>query len=398
MQPITTEKVQQAISILNELGIDAWLTFVRETIEMGDPILPLVLGQHLTWQSALILTRSGDRIAIVGRYDDEAVRSTGVWTDVQSYVQAIRDPLVETLTRIDPGRLAINFSKDDLVADGLSHGMYLLLQDYLADTPYQARLVGADAIIGALRGRKSPGEIERVRAAIASTQEILESVSGFATPGKTEREVAAFVKDSVQRRNLGLAWDAAKCPIVNTGPESMVGHGIPSDLVIEPGHVLHLDFGVKQDDYCADLQRCWYVPRSDETSPPNPVRRAFDTVRQAIEAAAATLQPGVEGWQVDQAARSVVTGAGYPEYQHATGHTVGRSAHDGGGILGPKWERYGQTPFRKAEVGNVFTLELGIENIDGGAGYLGLEEMVVVTDEGCEYLSTPQRTLPLLGR
>ncbi len=397
MQPITAEKVRQAIDILDELGIDAWLTFVRETIEAGDPILPLILGQHLTWQSALILTRSGERIAIVGRYDDEAVRSTGVWTDVASYVQGVREPLVETLRRIDPGALAINFSRDDLVADGLSHGMYLLLHDYLADTPYLERLIGADGIIGALRGRKSPGEIERIRAAIATTQEILEDVSGFAKPGKTERDVAKFMKDSVSRRQLGLAWDEAKCPIVNTGPESMIGHGIPSDLVIEPGHVFHIDFGVKQDEYCADLQRCWYVPRQGETAPPEPVRRAFDTVRRAIEAAATTLKPGVEGWEVDAAARSTVTDAGYPEYQHATGHTVGRSAHDGGGTLGPKWERYGQTPCRKAEVGNVFTLELGIENIDGGAGYLGLEEMVVVTKDGCEFLSTPQRALPMLG-
>ncbi|MHC4349565.1 MAG: M24 family metallopeptidase, partial [Planctomycetota bacterium] len=112
-------------------------------------------------------------------------------------------------------------------------------------------------------------------------------------------------------------------------------------------------------------------------------------------AAAAVLRPGVEGWQVDAAARQAFVDAGYPEYQHATGHQVGRSAHDGGTVLGPRWERYGRTPHYVAEAGNVFTLELGVDNADG-RGYLGLEEMVLVTDDGCEYLSTPQTDLPLL--
>ena len=91
----------------------------------------------------------------------------------------------------------------------------------------------------------------------------------------------------------------------------------------------------------------------------------------------------------------MITDAGYPEYQHATGHTVGRAAHDGGGVLGPKWERYGRTPFYPVEVGNVFTLELGIDNVDG-RGYLGLEEMVLVTERGVEWLTMRQVELPTL--
>ena len=65
-------------------------------------------------------------------------------------------------------------------------------------------------------------------------------------------------------------------------------------------------------------------------------------------------------------------------------------------MLGPRWERYGRLPFRVAEPGNVFTLELGIENVHHG-GYIGLEEMVLVTDDGCEFLSEPQTALPLLA-
>jgi pimeloyl-ACP methyl ester carboxylesterase len=86
------------------------------------------------------------------------------------------------------------------------------------------------------------------------------------------------------------------------------------------------------------------------------VQKAFDTVRRAIQSAFDALKPGVECWTIDAIARKVVVDAGYPEYQHATGHTVGRAAHDGGGVLGPKWERYGKTPTYLVEAGNVFTL------------------------------------------
>jgi Xaa-Pro aminopeptidase len=394
---IVAEKVDQSVGILDELSVDAWLTFVRETTEAGDPVLPIILGQSLTWQSALIVTRHGDRVAIVGNYDADAVKTTGVWTEVIAYVQGVREPLVETLRRLDPRQLAVNFSRDDVKADGLSYGMFLLLQEYLADTPYRERLVGADQIISALRGRKTAGEISRISRAIATTAEILEQVAEFACLGKTEIEIARFMHDQAKRREVGLAWDRQQCPIVNTGPDSMIGHGIPSDLKIEPGHLFHIDFGVMQDDYCSDLQRMWYAPEPGQTAPPAAVQRAFDTVAKAIQAAAAALKPGVECWRVDAAARQTVVDAGYPEYQHATGHQVGRSAHDGGGILGPQWERYGQTPYRKLEPGNVFTLELGIENVDG-RGYTGLEEMVVVTDDGYRYLSKPQTSLPLLGQ
>ena len=138
-----------------------------------------------------------------------------------------------------------------------------------------------------------------------------------------------------------------------------------------------------------------YVPCNGETAPPAAVQHAFDAIVKGITAGAEVLKPGVEGWQVDAAARSVITAAGYSEYGHALGHHVGRTAHDGAGLLGPRWERYGQTPFRKVEPGNVFTLEPSIEDA-GGAGCIGIEEMVVVTESGCDWLSRPQTTLPFL--
>ncbi|MCA9291228.1 MAG: aminopeptidase P family protein [Phycisphaerales bacterium] len=392
---IVAEKVDQASRLLSELGIDVWLTFVRETTESGDPVLPLIADHPVTWQSAFLITRRGERIAIVGKYEDEAVRSSGVWRDVRAYVEGIRTPLRAALDELAPASIAVNYSVDDVKADGLSHGMYLLLLEHLEGTPHASRLVSAADVIRRLRGVKSVTECGRLRAAIAATDAIFEAVVSFARPGRTEAAIHAFMHDRVAQGGMATAWDPAGCPIVTTGPDSMVGHGVPSPhLAVRAGGVFHLDFGVRLDGYCSDLQRVWYVPEPDETAAPADVRRAFATVQGAIDAAAAVLRPGVAGWEVDAAARAVVVSAGYPAYEHATGHHVGRAAHDGGGVLGPRWERYGRTPLHPVEAGNVFTLELGVDI--PGRGYLGLEEMVLVTSDGIEWLSARQTSLPLL--
>ncbi|MCZ7674551.1 MAG: aminopeptidase P family protein [Chloroflexi bacterium] len=88
------------------------------------------------------------------------------------------------------------------------------------------------------------------------------------------------------------------------------------------------------------MQRMWYVLEEGETAVPPEVQRAFEVVLGAIRAGEAALKPGVPGWQVDAAARQFIVDNGYPEYMHAFGHLLGRVAHDGATVLGPKWERY----------------------------------------------------------
>jgi Xaa-Pro aminopeptidase len=91
---------------------------------------------------------------------------------------------------------------------------------------------------------------------------------------------------------------------------------------------------------------------------------------------------------VDAVARKVITDAGYPEFLYATGHQLGRACHDGGALLGPPWERYGTTPYMPVEVGQVYTLEPAV--VVPGYGYMGLEEDVVVTENGAVFLGEPQ--------
>jgi Xaa-Pro aminopeptidase len=388
------EKADQAIELLPESGLDAWLTFVRETDTHPDPGVEMIVGTGLTWISAFLLTGRGERVAIVGRYDVSNVERLGVFPEVVGYDQGIRTPLREAFKRLDPGSIGLNYSLDDHTADGLTHGMFWMLLDLLGDTPFAERLTSAGPLLARLRARKTPAEVDRIRRAINDTEAVFRELSGVIRPGRSEREIASNVHERIAEKGLTVAWDADTCPLVNVGPHSEPGHGRPGNaLRVEHGHLVHIDLGIRREGYCSDLQRMWYVLRPGETDAPEPVKRAFATVLGAIDAAAAALKPGAKGWEVDMAARRFVTVAGYPEYPHGTGHGLGRAVHDGGPMLGPLWEKYGTTPYQPIEAGNIFTLELGVAT---EAGYVGLEEDVRVTADGCEFLSTPQRDLWLI--
>jgi Xaa-Pro aminopeptidase len=391
---LVCEKVMQSVQILKERDIDAWLTFVRETPQIKDPCVDLIAGVEVTWHSAFIITSKGDRIAIVGRFDRENVELTGAYQQVIGYDQSIRQPLVEMFNRLKPRNIAINYSENDPAADGLTHGMWASLFRLLEGTPYGGCFISAENVIGALRGRKSPTEIARVKAAITTTDRIFGDLTAYLRTGQTELELRDFVRERMEAYQVGPAWEADYCPIFTAGPESPVGHAAPGPYKTARGQLLQMDFGVSRNDFCSDIQRMWYFLDKDETQAPPDVQKAFDAVRAAILAAAKALRPGVVGWEVDQIARSTIVKAGYAEYQHATGHQLGRTSHDGSSLLGPRWERYGQTPYGVIEAGNIFTLELGVKVPN--RGFVGLEEDVVVTPHGVEWLTTPQTELMLV--
>jgi Xaa-Pro aminopeptidase len=391
---IVREKVQQAIALLHELDLDLWLTFVRETSLNGDPVLELILDEDLTWLSALLISRDGRCTALVGNFDTANVAALGVYDPVVGYVEGIAAPLRAALDDLQPRTIAVNYSENDVAADGLSHGLYRRLREILAPTPFREKLVSAERLIGALRGRKTAAEVTRMRTAIATTERLFDEVEAFARPGMTQRAIAAFVHGRMADLGLGYAWPQPFNPIVTCGPHSPLGHAAPGDAVLEKGHTLHLDLGVKQAGYCSDLQRMWYVLDDGETTAPPDVARAFEVVRGAIVAGRAALQPGVPGWQVDAVARKHIVDHGYPEYNHAFGHLLGRTAHDGATVLGPRWERYAGICDLPVEIGNVFTLELHV--VVAGRGIMSLEEDVLVTAAGVEDLSTPQTTLRYL--
>ncbi|MCK4558797.1 MAG: aminopeptidase P family protein [Calditrichia bacterium] len=388
------EKINQAVEILKEENIDCWLTYVRETSTIPDPAMDLIVGTGVTWQSAFIITVRGETIAIVGSLDKANQESHGYYPKIIGYLESVEDDLMNTLREINPNKIAINYSINTATADGLSHGLYLQLMEYFKNTPFPERLISSEIILNKLRGRKSNTEIDRIKKSIEVTLEMFDQVGGFITTGKSEQDVARFLLDLVEKKGIGLAWDPDHCPAVFTGPDTSGAHAGPTDRKVQPGHVLNIDFGVKIDGYCSDLQRSWYILRDGEENAPEEVKKGFQVIFDSISMAADALKPGKTGYEIDTIAREYIVSQGYEEYPHALGHQIGREAHDGGGLLGPKWERYGTLPDIPVEKSQLFTIEPRLTIKDYGIATA--EEIVVITDDGCEFLSARQKEIFLV--
>jgi Xaa-Pro aminopeptidase len=391
---LVQEKVQQAKKILKEFDIDCWITFVRESQINGDPSLAFLVTADVTWHSAFIITKQGKTCAIVGKYDQKTVEDTGAYDEVFSFVEGVKEPLIDYLKKINPSQIAINYSEGSEICDGLTHGMYLTLHRFLDEIGFADRLISAEKIVSALRERKSSTEIRYMKEAIRVTLEIFDEVSPFIQVGRTEKEIAAFMKSKVAERGLELAWEEMVCPAVFTGPETAAAHYMPTDRKIEHGQVLNMDFGVKSNGYCSDLQRTFYIMESESSDVPAEVKKGFDVIRESVEKSRLGMKPGVTGEAIDKIARDIVVSNGYEEFPHALGHQVGRFSHDGTALLGPAWEKYAQKPFQKLEEGMVFTIEPRLTVPDRGV--VTIEEMVLVTAAGAEYLSKPQEKLIII--
>ena len=388
------EKQKQASEILREKDIDMWMTFVRETGNLKDPMMDMIVGTGATWHSAFIITKNGETTAVIGSLEEANMKTVGTFQNIVPYLKSVKDDLINVLDKYNPNKIAVNFSRNSSLADGLTHGVYLELVDLLKDTSYLDRFVSSEEIVAALRGRKSQTEVDLIKEAIRETLIIFNEVTDFIEVGKSEKDVANFVKSKVKERGFEMAWDEEHCPAVFTGPDTAGAHSGPTDKKIEKGHVINMDFGIKYKGYCSDLQRTWYVLKDGETGAPAEVIKGFNVIKEAIKMSGEAMKPGKLAWEIDNVARSYIVENGYEEYPHGLGHQVGRVAHDGGAMMGPKWERYGNLPYMPLEVGNVFTIEprLTIKEY----GIATMEEIVWVREGGVEYLSKPQTEIYLI--
>jgi len=386
------QKLNQAVQIMTDLHIDCWCTYVRETIESRDPAMVFLAGEgHVVWEAAFLIYRSGRKVAIMGAGDQQNYEQLHVYDEVIPYVESFRQPLRDELLRQNPGNIALNYSSGNVSADGLSFGMYTRLQQFLPE--WQDQFVSAEKIIETLRKKKTPEEMNRLQAASWETLELFGLLIHEIKPGCTLRGISNFLHAKMTERNLAASWNWHDDPGITSGPAMTAGHAVPDDTLVEPGHVLHLDFGIKKDGYSSDYQRCWYILRPGETEVPEDIQNVFMVVQQGIRLAADFIKPGIQGWQVDEKVRLFLKEQGYPEYHHALGHQVGIWAHDGGAVLGPRWERYGQRPFQVLEEGQVFTLEFGIQS---SGGYVAQEEMIEITKTGCRFFLPMQKQIWLV--
>ncbi len=387
------EKVEQAKNLLKEFDIDCWLTFARETQINGDPALAFLVEADLTWHSSFVITKT-EAHAVVGEYDRLTVAELGVYNSVTGFVKGFKEPLQKLLKELNPEKIAVNYSVGSEICDGLTYGMFLTLQNVLSEIEFENRLVSAEKIVSALRERKSKTEIESMRDAIRNTEDIFDLVSKYITPGITEKEIASFMKKEVEKRKLDFAWEEKVCPAVFTGPENAGAHYAPTGRAVEKGHILNMDFGVKVNGYCSDMQRTFYILRDGEKVPPAAVQKGFNVIVEAIEKAKQGIKPGEIGESIDKIARTTITSHGYDEYPFGLGHQAGRFSHDGTALLGPAWEKYAKKPFQKLEAGMVFTIEPRLTVPDHGV--VSIEEMIIITETGSEWLTNPQKNIILV--
>lgn len=391
---IQKEKHVQTKEVLREFGVDWWLTVGRETSMNNEPILPLISTIDFTATAAVIMTPTKST-ALVGHNDAEGLLQTEVFDEVIGYNTSFEKELTGLLLRDAPKNIALNYSKADVAADGLTHGLYMVVQAILQKANYADDVISAEDIIAQVRGCKTKEEIKRMEEAISMTDDIFQNAREFIKEGVTEKEIYDFFHKEMDARDVEPAWQAAQCPGVMVGPLTVTGHKGPTDIVAEKGTVMDLDFGIVLNDYCSDLQRAYYVLDDGETEACEEVQKAFEVVQEAIRRALAGMKPGKTGSEIDQIARDYIVSQGYPEWTHGLGHQVGRLAHDGGVSLAPnKWERYTDREVNlPVAEGMVFTLEPGIRT---SRGYVGQEEVAVVTKNGGRFLSKPQKGIYLV--
>ena len=314
----------------------------------------------------------------------------GCYTEVVPYTESVAHSIKGLLTRLNPNRIGLNYSTDNSAADGITFGMYQLLMQYLEGTALAERICSAEAVSTALRARKTPTEIARATEAAERADQLWRDLVRDIRPGQTEREIGQRIDASIRAMGGQNSFET----IVNAGDKTAAGHGRPTEAVLSRGDLLHVDFGIEWQGYCSDIQRLLYLRRPNEPAAPPELIEAFDMVVSIITETAARCTPGALGYEIDALARERLQENGFPVYQHALGHQLGRSVHDGGAIIGPKWDRYGHTPSMPLEEHNLFTLELEI--MLPGIGCVGLEEDICVTPRGGRFLCPRQLELEVL--
>jgi len=277
------------------------------------------------------------------------------------------------LTGATEALTALKSSRVGVEADHVTMGTHINFRKTL---PKAIRLRPTHGLVEQLRLVKDADELRLIREAVIAGAAPLKSALKAIRPGATELEVAAEIEYAARRQGAeGMSFET----IVAAGPRSALPHGTASNQRIHAKGFVVLDFGVILRGYCSDMTRTVFVGDATKAD-----RLLYGAVLEAQMAAITAVGPGVEVGQVDAAARSVLRKAKLDRYfTHSTGHGVGLEIHEA--------PRVARAQRQQLQPGMVITIEPGA--YVPGRGGVRIEDMVAVTERGCEVLTPARKEL-----
>ncbi len=389
MSEVNKQKLQQASEYLRDNNIDLWLIFASEG---SDPAVKLLTGLKTVGRTAFLITKENKKYAVCSIIDAQESEESDLFDQVYKYQNNLPEVLKQLIEKLNPNKIAINYSVDDNLCDGLTVGRYRWLKKNLG-LEICEKFVSSEKILQKIRSIKTPKEIDTIREAIRITQEIYDVVFSKLKVGMTEYQVGEIFLEEMSRR--GVVEAGSKELVMPIVMKERIAHRAPGNAVLQKGDFLIMDFGIDFQGYCSDIARTVYFLKDGETKAPKAIQEKFDAAHEAITRASQAIHPGVIGYEVDQVAREYLLSVGMPEITHATGHQLGQFEHDGGAMFAPRWERYGNAPYGMIEENMVLTLEPTILN-DNDYSIL-CEEDILVTKTGAEFLSKRQDELILIS-
>ncbi|MCX7884145.1 MAG: Xaa-Pro peptidase family protein [Caloramator sp.] len=234
-------------------------------------------------------------------------------------------------------------------------------------------------IIDKIRMQKDFKEIELMRQSSKINDIAVKKLIEFIPQKFTEKKMGKILLDIYEELGAeGYSFD----PIIAYGANAANPHHSPGNSTVKEGDSIIIDIGCIKDSYCSDITRTiFYKKVSDEAA------KIYNTVLEANKRAIDKVKPGVKFCDIDAAARNYIENAGYGKYfTHRTGHSIGIEVHEYGDVS--------STNNDKLDVGMIFSIEPGIY-VPGITG-VRIEDLVVVTEDGCEILTKSDKALTII--
>lgn len=385
------EKVQQALAIVKEEQVDVWITIGKESTMNSEPILPIISSVSFGGLTAILITPDRS-YCICGHLEGAAFETAAIFDELIVYDKDFTEAFYPLFKKLNPKTVALNYSLSDVASDGLSHGMFLKLNEYFKEMGVTPALVSAEKIVGKIKGRKTPDELARIKKACQVTERILLELKDYIQVGMSDIDIFNFCHRKIKEYDVDFAWEKEHNPGVFVGAKGKVGHKGPDGILVEEGFLINLDFGVKVEEYCSDIQRTYYVPKQGETSVPAHLVQGLAIIHEAVAEGMKLMRPGVSGYVPDAKAREVLKKHGMPEFNFGFGHQVGRSTHDGGVMMGPQWPRYKGIVESPLEESMVLTVDV---NLAFAEGRIGQEDCAYIGKDKTVYISEKQQAIYL---